>query len=116
MPAAKQQASTTALPCWYLQELLLAVPPVIAAAVGAATFSTADLALFGSFVDGFSVMSYDYSTSLRGAGPNAPLWWLKENLRKALAGQRCVLHSCSCLQARTALVLSLSLPHKPFSW
>ena len=116
MSAAKQQASTAALPCWCLQELLLAVPPVVPAAAGAATFSTADLALFGSFVDGFSVMCYDYSTSLRGVGPNAPLWWLKENLRKALAGQRCVLHSCSCLQARTALALSLSWLHKPFSW
>eukprot|EP00891_Asterochloris_glomerata_P006107 jgi/Astpho2/6107/Aster-04053 len=37
-------------------ELLLAVPPVVPAAKGAAMFSTADFALFGSFVDGFSVM------------------------------------------------------------
>ena len=91
-PAAKQQVPTAALPCWCLQELFLAVPPVVPAAKGAATFSTEDFALFGSFVDGFSVMSYDYSTSLRGAGPNAPLWWLRDNLRKALAGHRHVLH------------------------
>ena len=96
MPAAKQQVPTAALPCGCLQELLLAVPPVVPAAKGAATFSTADFALLGSFVDGFSVMSYDYSTSLRGAGPNAPLWWVRENLRNALAGHRYVLHGDSC--------------------
>ena len=94
---------TAALHCWCLQELLLAVPPVVPATKGAASFSTVDFTLLGSFVDGFSVMSYDYGTSFRGAGPNAPLWWLRENVHKALAGHRYVLHGCSCLQARTAL-------------
>lgn len=65
-------------------------------------FSTADFALFGSFVDGFSVMCYDYSTSLRGPGPNAPLWWLRENLHKALAGHRHALHHRPCSDVQAA--------------
>ena len=61
-----------------LQELILAVPPFQAAHQGP-SLAIADFQELRTFVDYFSVMTYDASHPGR-PGPNAPWSWVKSNI------------------------------------
>jgi chitinase domain-containing protein 1 len=54
-------------------KLILVIPPPIGRT---AFFDSDDFASLASVVDGFSLMTYDFSAS--GPGPNAPLQWMKQ--------------------------------------
>ncbi|KNE56577.1 hypothetical protein AMAG_02373 [Allomyces macrogynus ATCC 38327] len=40
------------------------------------------IAALADYVDGFSLMAYDYSTARRRIGPNAPLPWVEEHIER----------------------------------
>ncbi|KAJ3375035.1 Chitinase domain-containing protein 1 [Allomyces arbusculus] len=40
------------------------------------------IAALADYVDGFSLMTYDYSTARRQIGPNAPLPWVEEHIER----------------------------------
>jgi chitinase domain-containing protein 1 len=63
-----------------LQELILVIPPPVPAKKGSkAAISQKHFQLLDKFIDGFSLMTYDYNVH-NAPGPNAPLHWVKENL------------------------------------
>jgi spore germination protein YaaH len=63
--------------------LLLAVPPVVPAQPGRPGAEVAHMQQVATEVDGWSVMTYDWSVF--GPGPNAPLRWQEENVQALLA-------------------------------
>ncbi|GIL75041.1 hypothetical protein Vretimale_2478 [Volvox reticuliferus] len=65
------------------KKLYLAVPPIYPAGEKTPWIETKDLDEMSKFVDGFSVMTYDFSTSQGRAGPNAPIDWVNMNLQLA---------------------------------
>ncbi|CAL8470895.1 g10437 [Coccomyxa elongata] len=72
-------------------ELILAVPPVVPAeGHGQPAFTAAQFEQLAPFVDGFSLMTYDWN--IGGSGPNAPFPWVEANVKQLLAA--CVGHSC----------------------
>jgi len=64
------------------QVLLLAVPPVVPSP-GRPGAEVDHLQQLGSAVDGFSLMTYDYSAS--GSGPSSPLPWQQQNVKELMA-------------------------------
>lgn len=63
-----------------LQELILAVPPPLPASEGApAPFTSSQVQQLEDFIDGFSVMTYDFN-AFGTPGPNAPLPWVQASL------------------------------------
>jgi chitinase domain-containing protein 1 len=66
------------------QELILAVPPVAAADSKRVSLSKHHFDRLSKRVDGFSLMTYDY-TAGGAPGPNAPLPWMEKNLKELLA-------------------------------
>ncbi len=63
-----------------MQELILVIPPPVPAKKGSkAAISQKHFQLLDKFIDGFSLMTYDYNVH-NAPGPNAPLHWVKENL------------------------------------
>lgn len=68
--------------CCTPQVLLLAVPPV-APSPGRPGAEVDHLQQLGSVIDGFSLMTYDYSAS--GAGPSSPLPWQQQNVKELMA-------------------------------
>lgn len=71
------------------QELILAVPPLVAARAQARpAFSAEHFQQLAPLVDGFSLMTYDYNAGR--PGPNAPLPWVQANMDSLLSsGIRC---------------------------
>ena len=66
-----------------MQELILAVPPVVPAqGHGSPGFTRAHFEQLVKFVDGFSLMTYDWN--IRASGPNAPYNWVEANLKTLL--------------------------------
>lgn len=66
-----------------LQELILAVPPFQAAKQGP-VLTTSDFNELRTFVDFFSLMTYDASTAAQ-PGPNAPWKWVKSNVQAVMS-------------------------------
>ena len=60
------------------QELHLAVPPTVPAVLGGPEFRPADWKTLSKYLDGLSVMTYDYARA--GPAPNAPLPWIDGNV------------------------------------
>jgi chitinase domain-containing protein 1 len=48
-----------------------------------ATFTSSDMTFLSDFVEGFSLMTYDYSAP-QSPGPNAPLAWVQQCLHQLL--------------------------------
>ncbi|BDA45511.1 Chitinase domain-containing protein 1 [Coccomyxa sp. Obi] len=72
-------------------ELILAVPPVVLAeGHGQPAFTAAHFEQLAPFVDGFSLMTYDWN--IGRSGPNAPFPWVEANVKQLLPA--CVGHSC----------------------
>ena len=65
--------------------LIFVIPPSKRA--DAKTFTASDMEMLGNAVDGFSLMTYDYSNMYR-PGPNAPLPWLKACLHLLIRNKR----------------------------
>lgn len=65
------------------RELVLTVPPFVPATPHRVSFQMSHHQRLQSFVDGFSVMLYDHNIQSNEAGPNSPLWWVKQNLEAA---------------------------------
>lgn len=72
-----------------MQELILAVPPAyLAEGRGQAVFAADHCKQLVPFVDGFSLMTYDWN--IGAPGPNAPFPWVEANVRSLLpACKRC---------------------------
>lgn len=66
------------------RQLLLAVPPLVPPSHQRPYMDRSHYAALAPLVDGFSVMTYDYS-SAGVPGPNSPLPWLHTNLQAAAA-------------------------------
>lgn len=66
-----------------LQELILAVPPFVAANQGPELSST-DFQELRVFMDFFSLMTYDASSPAQ-SGPNAPWKWVKSNVQAVMS-------------------------------
>lgn len=62
---------------------MLAIPPVVPSHPGRPGAELEHMQQLSGSVDGFSVMTYDYSAA--GPGPNAPLPWQEENVRELLS-------------------------------
>ncbi|XP_046858369.1 chitinase domain-containing protein 1-like isoform X2 [Xenia sp. Carnegie-2017] len=63
-------------------KIILVVPPLeISDRRSQGMFSKEDFALLYPVVDGFSMMTYDYSSHGGQAGPNAPLEWVKQSVK-----------------------------------
>ena len=58
-------------------ELILVVPPPLYYGDRVGIFVKDDIELLAPYVNGFSVMTYDYS-NIQRPGPNSPLKWVKE--------------------------------------
>jgi spore germination protein YaaH len=58
---------------------VLAIPPVVPSTPGRPGAELEHMQQLSKHVDGFSIMTYDYSVS--GPGPNAPLTWQEENVK-----------------------------------
>jgi len=58
-------------------ELILVVPPPLYYGNRVGIFVKDDIELLAPYVNGFSVMTYDYS-NIQRPGPNSPLKWVKE--------------------------------------
>ncbi|EIE20263.1 glycoside hydrolase [Coccomyxa subellipsoidea C-169] len=72
-------------------DLILAVPPVVPAqGHGQPAFTPAHFKQLAPFVDGFSLMTYDWN--IGAPGPNAPFNWVEANLKQLLSA--CLGHSC----------------------
>ncbi len=66
-----------------MQELILAVPPIIPAeGHGQPAFTAAHFEQLAPFIDGFSLMTYDWN--IARSGPNAPFPWVEANVRQLL--------------------------------
>ncbi|XP_028405915.1 chitinase domain-containing protein 1-like [Dendronephthya gigantea] len=63
--------------------IILVVPPLAMndMAKNRGVFSREDFQLLYPVVDGFSLMTYDYSSHGGQAGPNAPLKWVRESVK-----------------------------------
>ncbi|MEW5301924.1 MAG: hypothetical protein WDW36_004748 [Sanguina aurantia] len=70
------------------RELFLAVPPVMPASHRSPFLKHEHLAKLQAHVDGWSVMTYDYSNANGSPGPNAPISWLEKNVAMLTSGQR----------------------------
>ena len=66
-----------------LQELILAVPPFQAASHGP-VLSPGDFEELRTFVDFFSLMTYDASSPAQ-PGPNAPWKWVTSNVQAVMS-------------------------------
>ena len=63
-----------------IQELILAIQPPVPAKEGAKPpLNFSQFQQLASFIDGFSVMTYDFNV-YGMPGPNAPVSWVKANL------------------------------------
>ncbi|CAB4006645.1 Chitinase domain-containing 1 [Paramuricea clavata] len=64
-------------------KIILVVPPLAMndAAKSRGVFSKEDFQLLYPVVDGFSLMTYDYSSHGGQAGPNAPLQWVRDSVK-----------------------------------
>ena len=64
-------------------KIILVVPPLAIndVAKSGGIFSREDFQLLYPVVDGFSIMTYDYSSHGGQAGPNAPLQWVRESVK-----------------------------------
>ncbi|PFX18879.1 Chitinase domain-containing protein 1 [Stylophora pistillata] len=58
-------------------KIILVIPPPFYAGKKPGSFDKNDLELLAPVLDGFSLMTYDYSSQGR-PGPNAPLQWMKD--------------------------------------
>ncbi|MCO5590999.1 hypothetical protein L7F22_044975 [Adiantum nelumboides] len=66
--------------------LIFVIPPP-SADKDAKHFTSTDMGMLHRFVDGFSLMTYDYSSSYH-PGPNAPLSWIQACLQSLLGGKQ----------------------------
>ena len=66
-----------------LQGLIMAVPPFQAASQGP-VLTTNDFRDLRTFVDFFSLMTYDASSAAQ-PGPNAPWKWVKSNVQDVMS-------------------------------
>lgn len=67
----------------HLQVLILAIPPVVPASTDRPKAELEHMQQLASAVDGFSLMTYDYSAG--APGPNFPLPWQEQNLKQLAA-------------------------------
>lgn len=67
-------------------QLIFVIPPP-SDKEDAKHFTAADIAMLGNFVDGFSLMTYDYSNPYH-PGPSAPFPWLQACLHLLLGGNQ----------------------------
>ena len=74
-------ADSTSACC--VQEMHMVVPPIKAAARGRPVLAAADWRKLSELADGLIVMTYDASHP-GSPGPNAPLPWIRHNLRALL--------------------------------
>jgi hypothetical protein len=63
-----------------LQVLILAIPPVVPASPDRPKAELEHMQQLASAVDGFSLMTYDYSAG--APGPNFPLPWQEQNVKQ----------------------------------
>jgi len=62
-----------------LSKYLFFVVPALQGGESRPAFDSADLTELINEIDGFSLMTYDFSNSAR-PGPSSPLWWFEQNL------------------------------------
>jgi len=62
-----------------LSKYLFFVVPPLQGGESRAAFDTSDFKELVSDIDGFSLMTYDFSNSAH-PGPSSPLWWFEQNL------------------------------------
>jgi hypothetical protein len=62
---------------------VLAIPPVVPSTPERPGAELEHMQQLSKHVDGFSIMTYDYSAS--GPGPNAPLPWQEENVKDLMS-------------------------------
>eukprot|EP01018_Ginkgo_biloba_P004542 Gb_07995 [translate_table: standard] len=68
-------------------QLIFVIPPPNTNEYDSDTFTSTDMARLSDVVDGFSLMTYDFSSAYR-PGPNAPLAWVRACLQLLLPGSR----------------------------
>jgi hypothetical protein len=66
--------------CLCCQVLVLAIPPVVPSDPGRPGADLKHMQALAAVVDGFSLMTYDYTTG--GPGPNFPLPWQERNAKE----------------------------------
>ncbi|CAK9293656.1 unnamed protein product [Gordionus sp. m RMFG-2023] len=60
------------------KEIVLVIPPPFYDEKTPGLFQRDDMDHLKSFIDRFSVMTYDYATNVRSVGPNSPYSWIKK--------------------------------------
>jgi len=79
---------------------ILVIPPPVYAKNNPGTFSAADFNVLEPHVDGFSLMTYDFS-NFQTPGPNSPLWWVRECVHR-------LVPESSMKVARSKILLGLN--------
>ncbi|XP_061773146.1 chitinase domain-containing protein 1 [Nerophis ophidion] len=79
-------------------DCILVIPPAVTSTGQSSMFGREDFEQLAPAVDGFSLMTYDYSNGAR-PGPNAPLSWVKD----------CVLQLAPKTEWRSKILLGLNL-------